>query len=277
LPPLRLIPTHHHRPSFTVLSLTTLARNAAGSDGLSFRRFWPPRSPVNTERFPPAKRVCGSPHYGFGALMRPVDRPAYARGRAARHRQRLVQRDLDRLTGKTDMPADRSAPFRSNIRFIDGSNILATQPLEEIIAKAEGRFFFIVRLEPSDRSAARPSGIVPIDAIRHLEFVNREDRAAMRARYANTDPATIDALRTRIVYSTMDPSSKRGGKPKPFQKMFPIDIKQDLREAQKREIIGIGHARFLLSDEIVDARDLSEAELATFRANTIYARMRTAI
>jgi hypothetical protein len=102
---------------------------------------------------------------------------------------------------------------------------------------------------------------VPIDAVRHLEFVTKEERASIRARYEETDPAKIDQLRTRIVYTQLDPTSVQAGKPKPFQKMFPVDIQKDLREGQKREIIGIGNARFLLADEIIDARDLSEVEL----------------
>lgn len=102
---------------------------------------------------------------------------------------------------------------------------------------------------------------MPIDAIRHLEFVTKEERASMRTRYEGTDPAKIDQLRTRVVYAQFDPASAQAGKPKPFQKMFPVDIQRDLRDGQKREIIGIGNARFLLADEIVDARDLSEAEL----------------
>jgi hypothetical protein len=175
--------------------------------------------------------------------------------------ERLTEKDLERLAAKTTMTADRLAAFRSNVRFIDGSNILVTQPLEDIGVKGEGRFL-IVRREASDRSEPRPMGIVPIDAVRHLEFVTKEERASMRARYEGTDPAKIDQLRTRIVYAQFDPASVQAGKPKPFQKMFPVDIQKDLREGQKREIIGIGNARFLLADEIVDARDLSETELA---------------
>lgn len=174
--------------------------------------------------------------------------------------ERLTTRDLDRLRETADMSAERAAAFRSNVRFIDGSNMLVTQALEEITERAEGRML-IVRREPSDRSEARPAAIVPIDAIRHLQFVNKEERAAMRERYTDADPAAIDALRTRIVYAQMAPGKGNAGKPKPFQKMFPVDIKTDLRGLQKRDIIGIGHMRFLLADEIVDARDLSEAEL----------------
>lgn len=175
--------------------------------------------------------------------------------------ERLTDKDLERLAANTAMPANRAAAFRSTVRFIDGTNILVTQPLEEIAAIADRRFL-IVRRDASDRTEGRPAQMVPIDAIRHLEFVSKEERAAMRTRYEGTDPAKIDQLRTRIVYAQFDPASAQAGKPKPFQKMFPVDIQRDLRDGQKREIVGIGNARFLLADEIVDARDLSEAELA---------------
>lgn len=87
----------------------------------------------------------------------------------------------------------------------------------------------------------------------------------MKARYADTDPAKIDALKTRIVYFGVDPESvETGGNNRQanfFQKMFPVDIRDDLSAAQNLDIVGIGHGRFVLASEITDARDLSEPEL----------------
>lgn len=68
--------------------------------------------------------------------------------------ERLTDKDLERLAAKTTMPAERAAAFRSNVRFIDGSNILVTQSLEDISAMAEGRFLIVrPRSERSHRGA----------------------------------------------------------------------------------------------------------------------------
>lgn len=135
-----------------------------------------------------------------------------------------------------------------------------TQDFEEIVRRVEGRFVW-VRGVPDAKGGIEPVQIVPVDAIRHFEYVNKDDRAAMKARYRETDPARIDALKTRVVYFELDPESVKTGKPNFFQKMYPADIKQDLRGAQALEIVGLGHGRFVLADEIIDARTLNEAEL----------------
>lgn len=43
--------------------------------------------------------------------------------------------------------------------------------------------------------------------------------------------------------------------------MFPLDIQDDLQGTQKRGVINIGYGRFILADEVLEAHDLTEAEL----------------
>jgi hypothetical protein len=171
--------------------------------------------------------------------------------------ERVTARDRERIAGKTGGDIDRLAAFQSNVRFIDGTNMLVTQSFEEIAAKADRRFV-TVRME--EGQAAQ---IVPIDAIRHFERVKDADRQAMKQRYDGTDPARIDALQTRIVYGMVDPHTVEPRRAFFFQKMFPVDIEADIGERQKRQVIDIGNGRFLLASEIASAKDLTEAELAS--------------
>jgi hypothetical protein len=134
--------------------------------------------------------------------------------------------------------------------------MLVTQRFEEIAARADRRFI-TVRTDNGE-----PAQIVPIDAIRHFEQVSEADRQAMKERYEGTDPAKIDALKTRIVYGMVDPHTVESRRAFYFQKMFPVDIETDIGQAQKRKMIGIGNGRFLLASEIADAKDLTEAEVA---------------
>lgn len=174
--------------------------------------------------------------------------------------ERITPKDVERLVAKTGLPEARMSVFRSNIHFIDGSNILAIQDFEEIAAKADNRFI-AVRMEVEEGGQAQVSQIVPMDAIRHFEAVSDEDRQAMKARYADTDGAKIDALKTRLVYFGLDPETNGNRQANFFQKMFPIDIKKDLQGTQRLDVTDIGHGRFVLASEIAEARNLSEAEL----------------
>jgi hypothetical protein len=174
--------------------------------------------------------------------------------------ERVTPKDVERLVARTGLPEARMSVFRSNVRFIDGTNILAVQDFEEIAARADNRFI-AVRLEAEGGGQAQVSQIVPMDAIRHFEMVTGEDRQAMKTRYADTDAAKIDALKTRLVYFGLDPETVGNRQANFFQKMFPVDLKQDLRGTQRLEMIDIGHGRFVLTSEIVEARNLSEAEL----------------
>lgn len=171
--------------------------------------------------------------------------------------ERVTPRDRERIAAKTGGDADRLAAFQSNVRFIDGTNMLITQSFEQIAAKADRRFI-TVRTEEGQATQ-----IVPIDAIRHFERVKESDRQAMKERYEGTDPARIDALKTRIVYGMVDPHTATQRRAYFFQKMFPVDIETDIGQAQKRQVIDIGNGRFLLASEIAQAKDLSEAELVS--------------
>jgi hypothetical protein len=139
--------------------------------------------------------------------------------------------------------------------------MLVTQSFEQITAKADRRFIAVRREE------GQPAQIVPIDAIRHFERVKDGDRQAMKQRYEGTDPARIDALKTRIVYGMVDPHTATQRRAYFFQKMFPVDIEGDLRAAQKLGIVDIGNRRFLIGIEISKAKDLSEAELECLSRN----------
>jgi hypothetical protein len=174
--------------------------------------------------------------------------------------ERVLPSDRDRIAAKTGQDRDRLEAFQSNVRFIDGTNTLVTQSFEEIAAKADNRFV-TVRSEAGEEGQPVAVQIVPIDAIRHLELITDADRQAMKERYEGTDPTKIDALKTRIVYANVDPLTAGNGRANFFQKMFPVDIEQDLRAAQKLGIVDIGNRRFLIGSEIAKAKDLSEAEL----------------
>lgn len=174
--------------------------------------------------------------------------------------ERVLAKDIERLAAKTGLPPERLKVFQSNVRFLNGSNILATQSFEEISARADHRFI-AVRMEEDGEGGTQAAQLVPMDAIRHFEMVSADDRQAMKTRYPDTTPEKIDALKTRITYFEFDPESINGGKPNFYQKMFPVDLKNDLAQTQALDFTDIGHGRFVLSDEITDARDLSEAEL----------------
>jgi hypothetical protein len=176
--------------------------------------------------------------------------------------ERVLPRDLERLALKTGRDRDRLEAFRSNIRFIDGSNMLVTQSFEEIAEKT-GHRLLTVRSQPGENGRPEAVQVVPIDAIRHLEVIGDDDRKAMKERYGETDPARIDALKTRVVYTLVDPHTANAGRAYFFRKMFPVDIEKDIHEGQKRQAIGIGNGRFLLASEIADAHNLSEDELAS--------------
>lgn len=174
--------------------------------------------------------------------------------------ERVFQEDREKLAGKTGLPRERFEAFQSNLRFIDGSNILATQSFDEISAKA-GHRFVVVRVEKLAKGRTEVMQIVPIDAIRHIEFIGHADQQAMKARYRDTDPARIDALKTRIVYFGLDPKTVETAQINAFRKSFPLDLRQDIKGIQKLDLVPIGNGRFLLADEIVDAVNLSEPEL----------------
>ncbi|MDZ4790843.1 MAG: hypothetical protein SGJ17_06460 [Hyphomicrobiales bacterium] len=174
--------------------------------------------------------------------------------------ERVTHQDRERLAIKTNLPLGRFDVFHSNVRFIEGSNILATQTFEEIMAKADRRFI-AVRIDKLDKSRNQITQIVPIDAIRHFEFLNKTDQQAIKTRYPDTDPVRIDALKTRIVYFGLDHKSVEAARPTPFRKIFPIDLRADIKGIQKLDLIALGHGRMVLADEIVDAVNLSEAEL----------------
>ncbi len=100
--------------------------------------------------------------------------------------------------------------------------------------------------------------LVPVDSIRHLEPISEEERAAMKAAYGDVAPEAIDAKRTRIVYRALDPANPQ----RYFQKTFAADILDDLLDRESHFIIDIGNGKFVLADEVEDARALSEKELA---------------
>jgi hypothetical protein len=174
--------------------------------------------------------------------------------------ERVTAEDRARLSDRTGASISRFEAFQSNVRFIDGKNALVTQSFQEISAKAGNRFV-AVRTAPDEKGALQMTHIVPIDAIRHFETVAAADQEAMKARYQDTDPGRIEALKTRIVYLELDPKSIEAGRPSQFRKMFPVDLKDDLEGRQKLDLVGIGHNRFLLASEIAEVADLSEAEL----------------
>jgi hypothetical protein len=174
--------------------------------------------------------------------------------------ERVTEQDRERLANRTGAPTSRFEAFQSNVRFIDGKNALVTQSFQEISAKAGNRFV-AVRTLPDEKGTRQVTQIVPMDAIRHFETVAAADQEAMKARYQDTDPERIEALKTRIVYFGLDPKSIEAGRPSQFRKMFPVDLREELEGRQKLDLIGIGHNRFLLASEIAEVADLSEAEL----------------
>lgn len=174
--------------------------------------------------------------------------------------ERVTDEDRAKLAEKTGLPASRFAVFQSHLRLIDGSNLLATQGFEEIAAKA-GHRLIVVRAEKQEKGRHAAVQLAPIDAIRHIEFVAPSDHQAIKERYKDADPARIDALKTRIVYFGLSAKSIAAARPGYFTKMFPIDLRQDLKGLQKLNLVAIGHNRYLLADEIADAVDLSEAEI----------------
>lgn len=173
--------------------------------------------------------------------------------------ERVNAADRDRLVAKTGLPPERFEAFQSNLRFIDGANMLVTQSFEEIAARAGHRLVIVGTEKVGGKLDA--TRLVPMDAIRHVEFLTRADLHAMKARYKETDPSRIDALKTRIVYFGLDPASVEAGKPSLYRKMFPVDLRYEIKGLQKLDLVDIGHSRFLLASEIMDAKNLSEAEL----------------
>lgn len=172
----------------------------------------------------------------------------------------VTSADHDRLARRMGSPLDRFAAFHSNVRYVDGRNTLVTQTLAQIAAKARNRVI-AVRREADSRGRPQVSQIVPIDAIRHFETVSDADRQAMKARYPETDPAQIDALKTRIVYHGLDAKSIEAGTPNQYRKMVPVDLQDDIVGQQKLALLALGHDRFVLASEIEAATDLDEAEL----------------
>lgn len=77
--------------------------------------------------------------------------------------ERVTPQDIERLVAKTGLPREKMEAFHSNIRFIDGSNMLAIQDFDEIAEKAQGRVIMVRHAQGED-GQAQASQIVPVDA-----------------------------------------------------------------------------------------------------------------
>jgi hypothetical protein len=169
----------------------------------------------------------------------------------------VTPKDLEGMKERYGGEGQDFAVFRSAVRFIDGSTKLAVQSVADITRLAKGRVLpMAAGLAESGKRVAKQ--IVPVDAIRHFERISDEERAAMSAAYGGGNPEAIAAKRTRIVYRGLDPSNPK----RYFQKTFEADVLDNLMDQDSAFVIDIGNGKFVLADEIEDARPLSERELA---------------
>jgi hypothetical protein len=151
---------------------------------------------------------------------------------------------------------DDFAMFNSAVRLVDGSTKLAVQSLDDLRRLTKGRVLSMAAAG-SANGKALAGPLVPLEAIRHLEPISDEERAAMKAAYGDdANSEAIDAKRTRIIYRTLDPANPQ----RYFQKTFQADILDDLLDRDKGFLIDIGNGKFVLADEIEDARPLSERD-----------------
>ncbi len=139
----------------------------------------------------------------------------------------VTLKDIQAMAARYEAVEDDFSAFNSIMRMVDGTTRLATQTLDEIAKLCERRVLNMSP-KPLGKEQARPAQLVPIDAIRYLESLDREDRAAMRQSYPDADPKRLDDKRSRIVYRAVDPRSGNGA----FQKTFAADLKRDLEHVQ---------------------------------------------
>jgi hypothetical protein len=169
--------------------------------------------------------------------------------------EQLTDKDVQSMAASYGGDPQDFAAFNSAVRLVDGSTKLAVQTLDDFVKLTRGR---VLGMGTGANGKAFAGPLVPIDAIRHLEPVSDDERAGMKAAYGDVDPEAIDAKRTRIVYRALDPANPQ----RYFQKTFAADILDDLLDRDASFIIDIGGGKFVLADEIEDARPLSEKELA---------------
>lgn len=170
--------------------------------------------------------------------------------------EKLSSGELDKLAARYEGEAADYAAFNSAVRLIGGTTKLAVQSISDLIGLANGRVLNLSA--PSEDGSTNMSGpLVPIDAIRHLEPVSEEERAAMKQSYGDVDPEVIEAKRMRIVYRALDPANPQ----RYFQKTFAADILDDLMDRDRGFLVDIGNGKYVLADEIVDACPLSDKQI----------------
>lgn len=167
----------------------------------------------------------------------------------------LTAAEIDKLAARYDGDAADYAAFNSAVRLISGPTKLAVQTVDDLAKLTGGRVLDVGLGGANGTPGSGP--FVPVDAIRHLEPVSDEERSRMKAAYTDVDPEAIDAKRTRIVYRALDPANPQ----RYFQKTFAADILDDLMDRDRGFLIDIGNGKYVLADEVVDARPLSEREL----------------
>jgi hypothetical protein len=168
----------------------------------------------------------------------------------------LTPGEIDKLAERYNGNPNDFAIFNSAVRLVDGSTELAVQTLEDLRRLAKGRVLNMASAG-SGNGKALSGPLIPLEAIRHLEPISDEERGAMKAAYGDdAAPEAIDAKRTRIVYRALDPANPQ----RYFQKTFQADILDDLLDRDKGFLIDIGGGKYVLADEIEDARPLSERD-----------------
>lgn len=169
----------------------------------------------------------------------------------------FTDKDIQNMVANYGGSEEDFSAFNSAVRLVDGTTKLAVQTTEQIKKLMAGRFISMAKGDGANHGQGGVA-LVPVDAIRHLEPISDEEREAMKSAYGDVDPEAIDMKRTRIVYRALDPANPQ----RYFQKTFEADILDDLMDRDKGFIIDIGNGKFVLADEVEDARTLSEKELA---------------
>jgi len=179
----------------------------------------------------------------------------------------LTPAERHKLAERYEGKAEDYAVFHSAVRLVGGTTKLAVHKVSDFSRLTNGR---VLNMGSADSEGGDITGpLVPLDAIRHLEPISDEERAAMKSAYAETAPEAIEAKRTRIAYRALDPANPQ----RYFQKTFAADILDDLMDRDAGFLIDIGGGKYVLADEIVDAKPLSERDTSRLsRKYTLTAR-----